>query len=235
MNVTPIPLAHLALTFIPVVFVLALLWRWQLNAVKASYALARMLVQLLAIGFALVYLFEASSWLLVCAVLAGMLLVASWIALTPLREKKLALYPLALLSIIGGGLSVLMLIVLAVLRPDPWYQPNVIIPLAGMVLANSMTSISIAAERFYSEIQRADYLTARNAAFQAAMIPVINSLLAVGLVALPGMMTGQILSGVSPFIAARYQIMIMAMMFGSAGLSVAVFLSLAKHRFQTAS
>ena len=55
------------------------------------------------------------------------------------------------------------------------------------------------------------------------MIPVINSLFAVGLVALPGMMTGQILSGVSPLIAVRYQIMVMCMMFGGAGLSAAVF------------
>jgi len=56
------------------------------------------------------------------------------------------------------------------------------------------------------------------------MIPQINSLLAVGLVALPGMMTGQILSGVSPLIAVRYQIMIMAMVLGAAGVGAALML-----------
>ncbi|MDX1733734.1 MAG: ABC transporter permease, partial [Halioglobus sp.] len=72
--------------------------------------------------------------------------------------------------------------------------------------------------------------SARLAAYQAAMIPVINALLAVGLVSLPGMMTGQILSGVSPLIAARYQIMVMCMIFASAGISTALFLALCRAR-----
>ena len=67
-------------------------------------------------------------------------------------------------------------------------------------------------------------------AYHAAMIPVINSLFAVGLVSLPGMMTGQILSGVSPLIAARYQIMVMCMIFASAGISTAVFLALGRRQ-----
>ena len=64
------------------------------------------------------------------------------------------------------------------------------------------------------------------------MIPVINSLFAVGLVSIPGMMTGQILSGVSPLIAARYQIMVMCMIFASAGISTAIFLSLCRGKLQ---
>ena len=65
---------------------------------------------------------------------------------------------------------------------------------------------------------------AREEALQAALIPVINSLLAVGLVSLPGMMTGQILSGVEPLIAARYQIVVMAMLFGASGIAAACYL-----------
>jgi len=91
-----------------------------------------------------------------------------------------------------------------------------------------MNSVSLAAERFHSELQNKTYIQARNIAFQAAMIPIINSLFAVGLVSLPGMMTGQILSGISPFIAARYQIMVMAMIFGASGLSTALYLSFVK-------
>ncbi len=75
--------------------------------------------------------------------------------------------------------------------------------------------------------QGSRYGAARNIALQAALIPITNSLLAVGLVALPGMMTGQILSGVSPLLAARYQIMVMCMVYGSAGISAACFLALA--------
>jgi putative ABC transport system permease protein len=75
---------------------------------------------------------------------------------------------------------------------------------------------------------------ARLTAYHAAMIPVINSLFAVGLVSLPGMMTGQILSGVSPLIAARYQIMVMCMIFASAGISTAIFLTFSRRRVATA-
>lgn len=92
-----------------------------------------------------------------------------------------------------------------------------------------MTSISLAADRFYAEMAREnEYTRARNIALQSSLIPVINSLFAVGLVSLPGMMTGQILSGTSPLIAVRYQIMVMCMIFGSAGISSALFLSLLK-------
>ncbi len=100
-----------------------------------------------------------------------------------------------------------------------------------MVFASSMNSVSLSGERFYCEIaNKANYNQARNIAFQASMIPPnVNALLAVGIVSLPGMMTGQILSGgVSPLIAARYQIMVMCMIFASAGISSAYFLYLLK-------
>ena len=71
------------------------------------------------------------------------------------------------------------------------------IPLAGMIFAATMNSVSLAADRLHAELGRGiDYIHARNLACQAALIPIINSLLAVGLVSLPGMMAGQILSGV---------------------------------------
>ena len=68
------------------------------------------------------------------------------------------------------------------------------------------------------------YREARRTALQTALIPIINSLFAVGLVALPGMMTGQILSGVSPVVAAKYQIVVMTMLFGTAGISASAYL-----------
>ena len=111
------------------------------------------------------------------------------------------------------------------MHADPWYQPAIMIPLAGMIFSNSMNSVSLAGERLFSELtHHNDYPRARNTAFQAAMIPLTNSLLAVGLVSLPGMMTGQILAGTSPLIAARYQIIVMCMVFSSAGISAALFL-----------
>ncbi len=128
-----------------------------------------------------------------------------------------------------GGFFTLLLVVYGVLHLDPWYQPKFIIPLAGMIFANAMNAVSIAAERFESEKSRGEsYQGARATAYKAALIPLINALFAVGLVSLPGMMTGQILSGVDPLIAVRYQMMVMLMILGGAGISVAAYLTLLK-------
>ncbi|HNP27196.1 MAG TPA: ABC transporter permease, partial [Nitrosomonas sp.] len=110
--------------------------------------------------------------------------------------------------------------------------PQYMVPLAGMVFANSMNAVSLAAERMNAELSRqVNFEQARNIAMYAAMIPIINSMFAVGLVSLPGMMTGQILSGISPLVAARYQIMVMCMIFATGGLSTALFLEMSRKQF----
>jgi hypothetical protein len=109
------------------------------------------------------------------------------------------------------------------------YQPRLLIPLAGMIFGNAMNAMSLAAERFESERNGGvEVILARSRAFRAAMIPQINSFLSVGLVSLPGMMTGQVLAGVSPLVAVRYQILIMAMILGTAGLTTALYFLLTK-------
>ena len=149
----------------------------------------------------------------------------SWIALNTVLEYRRVLLLKACLAIALGGGVTLLVISQAVLQVEPWYAPQYMIPLGGMIFANAMTSVSLAAERFHSEIQHGDnFQQARAIAFNASLIPVVNSLFAVGLVSLPGMMTGQILSGVSPLIAARYQIMVMCMIFAASGISSALFL-----------
>ncbi len=116
-----------------------------------------------------------------------------------------------------------------VLAVDRWYQGSVVIPLAGMTFAVSMNTVSLAAERYEAETRRGSvHSEARHIALRSALIPQINSLFTVGLVSFPGMMTGQILSGVGPLVAVRYQIMVMSMLFGPAGISAACFLSLQK-------
>ena len=131
----------------------------------------------------------------------------------------------------AGGVSTLTLITQGVLAADPWHDPTVLIPLGGMVFAASMNAVSLSAERLDAELARgASYHDARPIAMRSALIPQVNTLFAVGLVSLPGMMTGQILSGVSPLIAVRYQIMVMCMLFGAAGMSAACFLALQRPR-----
>jgi putative ABC transport system permease protein len=102
-----------------------------------------------------------------------------------------------------------------------------------MIFSGSMNTVSLAGERLQSEIGRGtSYLEARRIALQASLIPITNSLFAVGLVSLPGMMTGQILSGVSPLVAAKYQIVVMTMLFGTSGISAALYLVLANRSSQ---
>jgi len=229
MNIEPISLARLSFAFIPAIAVIALMWRYSAGHQKALYAFLRMLVQLLLIGYALVYIFASESALVIIAILTIMILASSWIALNTVKTGKRALFKASFVSILAGGGVTLVFVTQGVLALDPWYLPSMMIPLAGMIFASAMTSISLAAERLIAELGNGVLIdSARRTAFQAAMIPIINALFAVGLVSLPGMMTGQILSGVSPLIAARYQIMVMCMIFGATGLSTACFLYLTR-------
>ena len=231
-EIQTIPLSNLVITFIPALIVIGILFKWSLKASNALYAIARMLVQLLIIGYFLVYIFESDRAWVIIMILAIMVFASSWIALGTIKDKRRLLYKHAFWSILLGGGITLLLVTQAVLVLDPWYQPQFMIPLAGMIFANSMNSVSLAIERLNAELERnVPYEEARNIALQASLIPIINSLFAVGLVSLPGMMTGQILSGVSPLIAIRYQIMVMCMLFGASGISTACFLIWVKPLF----
>lgn len=228
-KIETIPLDNLAFILLPVLIVIFIIAKWKLNTGHAIYAMVRMLVQLLAIGYFLNAIFASGSAQISVAILTIMLLFSSWIALNTVKQQRRPWFAKATLSLAIACSLTLSIIVVSVLELTPWYEPSYIIPLGGMILANAMNSISLAAERFQSEIEsNRDYLRARNIAFNAALIPTINTLLAVGLVSLPGMMTGQILSGISPFIAARYQIMVMCMLFASSGIASACFLTLIK-------
>ena len=228
-SLTIIELPELALAFIPVIVVLFIQFKWSLLQRRTMLALIRMLIQLLFVGFFLSYIFESNSAWLVLSLLMVMVLFSSWIALNNIKASKGFLFKRAILATSVSGILTLFIITQGVLQLTPWYQPQTVIPLAGMIFASCMNSISLWGERFYAELlNKASYEQARNIAFQASMIPNVNALLAVGIVSLPGMMTGQILSGVSPFIAVRYQIMVMCMVFASAGISSAYFLYLNK-------
>lgn len=214
---------------IPVTIVIVIYMRWTQDKSTLFYALFRMLMQLILIGYVLTYLFASDSPYLIILVLSVMLIAASIIAMRPLRKQQNSLYLYAFISIFFGGVFTLLMVVFGVLDLNPWYEPRFLIPIAGMIFANSMNAVSISAERFESEIGRGNtYVDARATSYKAALIPIINALFAVGLVSLPGMMTGQILSGVDPLIAVRYQIMVMLMILGSAGISVAIYMLLLK-------
>ena len=198
-------------------------------------ASVRMVLQLFAVGYLLHLIFafdSAAPVLLILLLMGGMAVhtVASRIKVTLPNIYRVV--GSAMLFGCGGGTIYFCLLVIG---PDPWYNPCYLIPLAGMIIGNSMTGASLAAERLAEEIRsRRDEIetalclgaTARQAslpavrsAFNAALIPSINAMAAMGVVFLPGMMTGQILSGTEPMIAVKYQIAIMCVITGSVAVT----------------
>ena len=224
-GVLDISLPGIALSFVPVAMVLVILHRWSLKPGTAAYALGRMLLQLALIGYVLNFLFASDNSWIVVLMLAIMLVAASWIAVRPVQAVDTGTWLRALLAIAIGGVPVLLLVTQLVVDVEPWYEPRYLVPLAGMIFASAMNCVSLSAERFaFERGAGAAAPEARKTALNAALIPLVNSLFAVGLVSLPGMMTGQILSGVEPLVAARYQVVVMAMLFGASGLAAACYL-----------
>ena len=230
-SITNISLSHLALSLMPIAIILVIQYRWALNVKETIWAVLRMLGQLALIGYFLVFIFTTENPFIIGGVVCVMIGASSWIALRTVPERRAVLLPLALLSISLGGTCILALITQGVLNLDPWYRPQYMVPLAGMIYAYCMNAVSLGVDRYFHELSEGTAArTAQTSAYRAALIPATNSFFAVGLVLIPGMMTGQILSGVDPLIAARYQIMVMAMVFSAGGLSSAIFLTFVAKR-----
>ena len=218
------------LGFIPVIILIGIMYFWGLKISNSIYANFRMLIQLLLIGYILTFIFETDEPIIITLVVLFMILMSAWIAMRPLKESGIYPFIVIFLSLALSGLAVLFLISQFIVDLPRWFEPSFVVPIAGMIFANSMNTVSLAGERFFIEKDRGeDYEGSRKIALETALIPQINALFAVGLVSLPGMMTGQILSGIEPLMAARYQIMVMCMIFSTAGLSAITYMSFKKY------
>ncbi|KXZ39231.1 putative ABC transport system permease protein [Alkalithermobacter thermoalcaliphilus JW-YL-7 = DSM 7308] len=200
----------------------------------------RMTVQLILVGYILVYLFNNINPLNTIIVITVMEVFAIHNIITKTKSNlSKPLKNIITLSMLFGTLSSLIYFLLVVINISPWYDPRYFIPIAGMLIGNSMTGISLGVTRLvdgmYSQrhlIESALMLGATpkiaakeivDNAFDCAILPTINSMLGMGIVFLPGMMTGQILSGISPVTAIKYQIAIMLGIVGSVALTVILF------------
>ena len=224
MKITVIPIPNLIISFIPVIVILLVFVKWKLDWKKILYASSRMLLQLILIGYFLSYIFEQDNPWWTVLILFIMLSISAWISLYSVRELRFKQLKNALIALFVGAVPILLLVTMVVIPSPKWYEPSFLIPLGGMVFSNAMNTIGLTAERFESERKHLELSEAKRTALSACLIPQINSFLAVGLVSLPGMMTGQILSGISPLIAVRYQIVVMTMILGAGGLSAAIYL-----------
>jgi len=198
----------------------------------------RTVLQLVLVGYVLVYIFALDRWYLVLGALLVMLLVAAQAAVGRHPRPSRQLFGITGVAILAGSGLTLVYVGAAVVQVEPWYNPRYLIPLFGMIVGNAMNAAALASERLSGEMQMRSaeveaYLalgaSAERAAREpvrraltAALIPTINSLMVVGIVSLPGMMTGQILAGVSPLTAVRYQIVVMFMLASAVAITAAV-------------
>jgi putative ABC transport system permease protein len=130
-SIYDIPLQNFGYLIILAVPVIYILFRWKLGAGKGVYALIRMLLQLLAVGYVLAFIFESENAALVLGVLTIMLVAASWISLNPLKNPSAPLYLNAFIAIFFSGVFILFVVTQGVLQVRPWYAPRMMIPLGG--------------------------------------------------------------------------------------------------------
>jgi putative ABC transport system permease protein len=216
---------------------------WQRLGLELQLAIAtgRTVVQLLVVGYILAVIFAFNKPIPVLGVILVMLTIATVTARNRIGKKIPRLVPVVFGSMFFSTALVLSYTNLLIVQPRTWYDPQYLIPLAGIVLGSAMNGAAIAGERFVStisssrlEIETHLSLGAtpqqavapyRKEAIRAGLIPILNQMMVVGIVTLPGMMTGQLLSGIDPLNAASYQILILLML-AFANLTTAVLVTL---------
>jgi putative ABC transport system permease protein len=195
----------------------------------------RTVVQLLLIGLVLQWVFDVERWYLVIALAAIMTSIAAVTATQRCQRRYPGIWLDTLISIWTSSWLVTAFALFVVVRGETWYQPQYAIPLMGMILGNTLNGVSLGLVSFTeSMVARRDEVetllalgaTRREAALapmrhaiRTGMTPIINAMMVVGLVSLPGMMTGQLLSGVDPIEAVKYQIVIMFLIAAATSLS----------------
>jgi putative ABC transport system permease protein len=222
---------------------------------RLAIAALRTVVQLLLVGKVLAWVFRADQWYVVVAMMCVMTVVAGLAASRRGQRSYRGMRIDALLSIWLSSWVVTALGLFVIMRIKPWYEPQYAIPILGMVLGNTLTGVALGLERMTEELSaraaQVDLLLSLGAtrweaarlpaaqALRAGMMPTLNAMSVVGVVSLPGMMTGQVLAGQSPLDAVRYQIVVMFLLAAASGLgtTLAVLgtyrrLFSAEHRFR---
>jgi putative ABC transport system permease protein len=225
---------------------------WQGLGLEMSLAIAtgRTVIQLLGVGYILAVVFALNDPFAVLAVLLVMLTIATITARNRISKKIPQLLYVVFGAIFFSTALTLSYTNLLIIQPESWYEPQYLIPLAGIVLGNAMNGAAIAGERLVSTISSSRLeiethlslgatpqqavATYRKDAIRAGLIPTLNQMMVVGVVTLPGIITGQLLSGIDPLNAASYQILIMFMLaFANLVTTVLVTQGLCRQFFNT--
>lgn len=206
----------------------------------------RTVAQLYLMAFVLRTVFALRDWYLVLGVFTVMILFAAQVVKGRVKEKQLRLFWPTFVSMLLSYMTVSAVVVGVVVQAKPWYDPMYFIPIGGMVIGNSVSAIAVATERLLTDLRRrraevelllclgADASQASADIFRGAvrsgMIPSITSMMGVGIVWIPGMMTGQLLAGSDPLVAVEYQIVVMLMLVGSTAIGSVLSLWLLRGR-----
>lgn len=228
----------------------AVLFIWLRLRLERQLVIAalRMLVQLSLLALVLKTLFELASPIYTGLAALAMVLFAGYEVMGR-QQRRLAGwwgYGVGASSILFAGTIVTVFALTTQVRPDPWYHPQFALPLLGIILGNTMTGVALGLDTLSTRVARErpaiDAMLAlgatRRAAFRpfvreamrSGLIPILNAMSAAGLVSIPGMMTGQILSGVDPIEAVKYQILIMFLIAGGTGIGVVCAVHMAAAR-----
>ncbi len=215
---------------------------WHLGLVRSLAAgTVRTFAQLALTGYVLVFIFQRDSFLLTMAVFAVMIAAAARIVRGRIAQRRVPFMMPMTVAMVLSFTVVSFTVTGLIIGAKPWWKPQYFVPIAGMIAGNAMNALAIGLERLFADLKTKRHLVEMHLclgadtgeatreiageAIRAGMIPSINAMMGVGIVALPGMMTGQILSGVNPLTAIRYQIVVMLMLTGATALStVAVVL-----------
>lgn len=234
-SLSPLDLSMAALLVLALAFISFILKLGLTN--RIIIAAIRTVLQLLLIGLVLKALFAQVSLLWVTALSILMLLVAGREVMARQQRRFGGIwgYGLGTLSMFVSSFALTVYALIVIVGTDPWYTPQYAIPLLGMMLGNTMTGVALALDKLTTTAwqQRAiiearlilgqDWRTAigdiTRDSVRIGMIPMINAMAAAGVVSLPGMMTGQILSGTDPVEAVKYQILIMFLITAGTGFS----------------
>ncbi len=232
-----------------------LLSAWLRLGLTRSLAVAstRMTVQLLLVGYVLDYVFALDQPLPVVLIGLVMTAFAGVAAVNRTRRRFAMVYLDSVLCVFVASYLVTGAALLGIIDVQPWYRAQYAIPLLGMVLGNLINGVSLALGRFMDGAVRDRDLIDSDlalgatrweaahplivASLRTGMIPTINSMMVMGIVSLPGMMTGQLLAGAAPASAVRYQIVIMFMIvaattLGTFGVVLLAFRALFSTRHQ---
>ena len=211
-----------------------------------AWGTVRTFAQLFLVGYVLKFVFQLNNAALVLFVFGSAIFWAALTIRNRVREQKIRFFIPIFVSMLASYIPINIVVTAAIVRVDPWYAPQYFIPLGGMIVGNSMNAIAIALDRLLSDLRGnrheielalcfgATYQEATQDmlrdAIRAGMIPSINASMTVGLVSLPGMMTGQILAGSDPTTAIKYQILVMLMLVASTALGSAIVVRVVRRR-----